>query len=153
MYLGCRMTLRTLSLVRSGRGSVGWPWMRTSRRPPVGASVASRHKRVFQLVVGSLAASKQRSYAQSWQEFVQSGAKRRGNDELWRRTEDVVQFLLDLMDRGFSRVTIAGKLAGIAFMGKLCGGMLRKPANWGGECWKTGLVKEGTMAGVDVLCT
>lgn len=37
----------------------------------------------------------------------------------WGREEHVVQFILAMIDRGLSRVTIAGKLSAIAFMGKL----------------------------------
>ena len=82
--------------------------------------MADRQQRVLRLVMGSLAASTRRAYTQAWQEFLDSGARRRSIEEgLWQRTEDVVQFILSLIDRRQSRVTITGKLAGIAFMGKL----------------------------------
>ena len=85
--------------------------------------MADRQQRVLRLVMGSLAVSTRRAYAQVLQEFLESGARRRSVEEgLWQRTEDVVQFILGLIDRRQSRVTITGKLAGIAFVGKLLWG-------------------------------
>ncbi|XP_078502881.1 integrase/recombinase xerD homolog [Lissotriton helveticus] len=88
--------------------------------PHAGTSVDCRRDRVLQLVVGSLAVSTRTAYELAWKEFLESGAGWRAPG--WRRSEDVVQFILHLIDRGLTRVTIAGKLAGIAFMGKLLWG-------------------------------
>ncbi|KAJ1131464.1 hypothetical protein NDU88_009801 [Pleurodeles waltl] len=61
-----------------------------------------------------------RAYLKAWKAFEQSGACRR--QEQWDKVEDVVQFILGLIQKGQSRVTNSGKLAGIAFMGKLLWG-------------------------------
>ena len=85
--------------------------------------MADRQSRFLALVIGSLAASTRKAYAQAWQEFTDSGAVKREVEEgLWRRSEDVIQFILKLIEKGQSRVTIAGKLAAIAFVGKLIWG-------------------------------
>lgn len=114
--------------------------------------LARRQHRMLQLVVGSLSDSTKAAYSLAWEELLASGAQWR--QEAWRRVEDVVQFIMDLIEKGLTRVTIAGKLAGIAFWGKLLwgyqpsagelgrrilegwtresagGGQVRKPLSW-----------------------
>ena len=84
--------------------------------------MANRHKRLLRLVVGSLAHSTRWAYAQAWLEVLESGAQQRGTDEDWKKTKDAVEFILSLSEWGLSGVTIAGKLAGVALVGKMLWG-------------------------------
>ena len=61
----------------------------------------------------SLALSKRQAYAQAWAEFLEDGRQ---------RSEDGVQFIINIIDKGWSRVTNPGKLVGITFGGKLVWG-------------------------------
>ncbi|XP_069057794.1 integrase/recombinase xerD homolog [Pleurodeles waltl] len=70
--------------------------------------------------MNSLAPSTRRAYAKAWEEFLGSGARRRARQE--EVVEDVIQFIMDLIGKGQSRVTISGKLSAIGFVGKLLWG-------------------------------
>ena len=73
---------------------------------------------------------------------MDSPARRRGIEEgAWSKAEDVIQFMLGRMERGLSRVTKAGKLAGIAFVGKLVWGYTSTAGEMGKRRWKAGLEK------------
>ena len=53
--------------------------------------MAVRQQKFLQLVIGSLAVSTRRAYAQAWQEFLESGARKRSVEEgQGRRAEDVI---------------------------------------------------------------
>ncbi|KAJ1164987.1 hypothetical protein NDU88_005417 [Pleurodeles waltl] len=70
---------------------------------------------MLRLVMDSLAPSTRRTYMSAWREFVRSGAWRRvGRAD---RVEDVVRFIMSLIARGQSRVTIADKLVALGLMG------------------------------------
>ncbi|XP_069092659.1 integrase/recombinase xerD homolog [Pleurodeles waltl] len=77
---------------------------------------------MLQLVMNSLAKSTRKAYARAWEEFLGSRARRRVRQE--EVVEDVVQFIMGLIEKGQTRVTIAGKLAALGFMGKLLWGYL-----------------------------
>ncbi|XP_078503203.1 uncharacterized protein LOC144761851 [Lissotriton helveticus] len=96
-----------------------------------GGDVVSGRARVVRLVRSSVAVSTWKSDEQAWLEFLRFGAVRQRDK--WRREEQVVQFMLGLMDRGLARVTIAGKLAGVAFMGKLWWGYAPSAGELGGR--------------------
>ncbi|XP_069092652.1 integrase/recombinase xerD homolog [Pleurodeles waltl] len=70
--------------------------------------------------MNSLVPSTRQAYAKAWEEFLGSGARRRERQE--EVVEDVIQFIMDLIGKGQSRVTISGKLSALGFMGKLVWG-------------------------------
>ncbi|KAJ1159912.1 hypothetical protein NDU88_000416 [Pleurodeles waltl] len=70
----------------------------------------------MQLVMGSLSESTRKAYGLVWDELVQSG------DVRCTCRNDVVHFIMCPIDRGLSALTIAGKLSGVAFYGKLLWG-------------------------------
>ncbi|KAJ1150873.1 hypothetical protein NDU88_003660 [Pleurodeles waltl] len=65
----------------------------------------------------------------SQQEFLESGARRRRRVQ--DRIEDVITYMLDMIDKRLSKVSMAGKLAGIAFMGKLLWGYAPSAGEFG----------------------
>ncbi|KAJ1087866.1 hypothetical protein NDU88_001028 [Pleurodeles waltl] len=82
---------------------------------------------MFRLVLNSLAPSTQQAYVRAWQEFRKSGERWRPDEK--GRVEDVVHFIMAMLERRQSRITIVGKLAGIAFWGKFFWGYT--PFHWG----------------------
>lgn len=84
---------------------------------------------MLQLVPGSLAQSTRVACTMAWVEFLGSEARRRTSIE--SRQEDVIEFILSLIEKGLTKVTIAGKLADIAFMGKLFWGYAQSAGELG----------------------
>ncbi|KAJ1169345.1 hypothetical protein NDU88_001238 [Pleurodeles waltl] len=75
----------------------------------------------MQFTHGSLSVSIRKVYGLAWEEFSQSAAVRRSNeDRSQTRRNDVVHFIMSLVDMGLSavNVTIISHLAGVAFYRK-----------------------------------
>ncbi|KAJ1130104.1 hypothetical protein NDU88_008460 [Pleurodeles waltl] len=88
--------------------------------------------------------TRQPVYVRAWREFIQSGACHR--EDKRDRFEDVVHFIMELVERRQSRITISGTLAGIAFIGKLLWAYSPSAGELG-QCILDGLSKEDGRRG------
>ncbi|KAJ1123142.1 hypothetical protein NDU88_001615 [Pleurodeles waltl] len=77
---------------------------------------------MLELVQRSIAPSTRKSYGQAWLEFLEAGAVEvvGGDDVVIRRRDMAVRFIMHLIDKGLSAVTIAGLARE------------QKPGDWGG---------------------
>ncbi|KAJ1172018.1 hypothetical protein NDU88_003874 [Pleurodeles waltl] len=64
---------------------------------------------MLRLLLNSLAPSTQQAYVRAWREFTRSGACRR--DDEGDRLEDVVRFIMELVESRQSRITISRKVS------------------------------------------